>query len=44
MCHMDKKSKDKSKSTLSSMQEVVYSREFKLADQAGGFTKKKSKH
>lgn len=43
-CLMDKKSKDKSKSTLSSMQEVVYSREFKLADQAGGFTKKKSKH
>lgn len=40
----DKKRKDKSKSTLSSMQEVVYSHEFKLADQAGGFTKKKAKH
>lgn len=40
----DKKKKDKSKSTLSSMQEVVYSREFKLADQAGGFTAKKSRH
>lgn len=39
----DKKKKDKSKSTLSSMQEVVYSREFKLADQAGGFTGKKSR-
>lgn len=40
----DKKRKDKSKSTLSSMQEVVYSHEFKLADQAGGFTKKKARH
>ncbi|MFE8700578.1 YfhE family protein [Cytobacillus sp. FJAT-54145] len=40
----DKKRKDKSKSTLSSMQEVTYSREFKLADQAGGFSEKKSRH
>ncbi|AYA74882.1 MULTISPECIES: YfhE family protein [Robertmurraya] len=40
----DKKKKDKSKSTLSSMQEVTYSREFKLADQAGGFSGKKSRH
>ncbi|UII56637.1 YfhE family protein [Cytobacillus spongiae] len=41
---MDKKKKDKSKSTLSSMQEVTYSREFKRADQAGGFTKKQAHH
>lgn len=42
---MQKKKKDTiSKSTLSSMQEVTYSHEFKLADQAGGYTKKKSKH
>ena len=40
----EKKKKDKSKSTLSSMQEVTYSREFKLADQAGGFSGKKSRH
>lgn len=40
----DKKRKDKSKSTLSSMQEVIYSHEFKMADQAGGFTKKKARH
>jgi hypothetical protein len=40
----DKKKKDKTKSTLSSMQEVTYSREFKLADQAGGFSGKKSRH
>lgn len=40
----DKKRKDKSKSTLSSMQEVIYSHEFKQADQAGGFTKKKARH
>lgn len=38
------KKRDKSKSTLSSMQEVTYSREFKMADQAGGFTEKKSRH
>lgn len=43
--HMaDKKKRDRSKSTLSSMQEVIYSHEFKMADQAGGFTKKKAKH
>ncbi|MFZ3590957.1 YfhE family protein [Bacillus sp. DJP31] len=37
----DKKKRDKSKSTLSSMQEVTYSREFKMADRAGGFTTKR---
>ncbi|MFD1739681.1 YfhE family protein [Bacillus salitolerans] len=36
---MEKKKRDKTKSTLSSMQEVTYSREFKRADKAGGFTK-----
>ncbi|MDZ5474566.1 YfhE family protein [Bacillus sp. 31A1R] len=40
----DKKKKDKSKSTLSSMQEVTYSREFKMADRAGGFVPKNSRH
>lgn len=33
----DKKREAKTKSTLSSMQEVTYSREFKKADRAGGF-------
>ena len=37
MMAADKKRKDKSKSTLSSMQEVTYSREFKHADRAGGY-------
>ncbi|WP_077621145.1 YfhE family protein [Bacillus sinesaloumensis] len=40
----EKRRDNKSKSTLSSMQEVVYSREFKLADQAGGYTKKQARH
>jgi hypothetical protein len=35
---MEKKKKDKTKSTLSSMQEVTYSHEFKKADRAGGYT------
>ncbi|WP_335872477.1 YfhE family protein [Bacillus sp. 2205SS5-2] len=39
---MDKKKRrDKTKSTLSSAQEVTYSREFKMADRAGGYTAKK---
>jgi hypothetical protein len=39
---MEKKKKDKmKKSTLSSMQEVTYSREFKMADRAGGFISNK---
>lgn len=41
----DKKKRDKVRSTLSSMQEVTYQHEFKLADRAGGFTKRgSSKH
>jgi hypothetical protein len=34
---MDKKKREKNKNTLSSMQEVTYSREFKQADRAAGF-------
>lgn len=34
------KRREKSKSTLSSMQAVTYNREFKMADRAGGYTKK----
>jgi hypothetical protein len=37
----NKRRKDKSKSTLSSMQEVTYSREFRMADRAGGFISNK---
>ncbi|MBN8252895.1 YfhE family protein [Priestia flexa] len=40
----DKKRHEKTKSTLRSAQEVTYSHEFKLADQAGGYTKKQSRH
>jgi hypothetical protein len=36
----EKKKRDKIKSTLSSMQEVAYSREFKHADRAGGYISK----
>ncbi|MFJ7640148.1 YfhE family protein [Peribacillus sp. NPDC097264] len=35
------KKTDKEKSFLTSMQEITYSREFKQADRAGGFTEKK---
>jgi len=35
---MDKRKKEKTKSTLSSMQEVTYSREFKRADRAAGYS------
>ncbi len=40
MMASEKKKRDKSKSTLSSMQEVTYSREFKNADRAGGYISK----
>ncbi|MEH7239103.1 YfhE family protein [Bacillus sp. JJ1562] len=36
----EKKRENKSKSSLSSMQEVTYSRDFKMADRAAGYTKK----
>ncbi|MBO9130973.1 YfhE family protein [Bacillus sp. 165] len=34
---MDKKKREKSRSTLSSTQEVLYGREFKKADRAAGY-------
>ncbi len=41
---MKEKRREKSKSTLSSSQEVTYSRDFKMADRAGGYVEKRSKH
>ncbi|NHM33316.1 YfhE family protein [Neobacillus terrae] len=41
---MEKRKKEKSKFTLTSMQEVTYQRAFKMADRAGGFEQKRSKH
>ncbi|ANB56556.1 yfhE-like family protein [Anoxybacillus sp. B7M1] len=40
----EKRKREKTKNTLSSAQEVIYSREFKLADRAGGYTAKKARH
>lgn len=40
----EKKRRDKSKRTLSSMQEVTYQREFKMADRVGGYTERRAKH
>ncbi|WP_110114292.1 YfhE family protein [Bacillus sp. CGMCC 1.16541] len=40
----EKKRHEKAKSTLSSSQEVNYARDFKMADQAGGYTAKKARH
>jgi hypothetical protein len=40
----EKKKRDKTKRTLTSAQEVTYSRDFKLADQAGGYTSKRARH
>ncbi|WP_075050778.1 YfhE family protein [Bacillus testis] len=37
---MEKKRKEKTKRTLSSMQEFLYNKDFKKADRAGGYTKK----
>lgn len=37
----EKRRREKTKSTLTSAQEVSYARDFKLADQAGGYTAKK---
>ncbi|MGD6818465.1 YfhE family protein [Metabacillus sp. 84] len=39
---MEKKRHENSKRTLTTTQEVLYGREFKAADRAGGFTKKKN--
>jgi hypothetical protein len=38
-----KKDKNRAKYPLSSTQEVLYQREFKMADRAGGFTDRKTK-
>lgn len=40
---MDKKTKVKRKRSLSAAQEVLYSREFKMADRAGGYVGKNMK-
>lgn len=40
---MEKRKRDKMRNTLSSAQEVNYQREFKMADQAGGYAVKKSR-
>lgn len=40
----ERKRKERVKNSLSSMQEVTYSREFKKADRAGGYAHSKSKH
>jgi hypothetical protein len=37
---LDKRKQNKIKSTLSRAQEISYARDFKMADRAGGFTKK----
>ncbi|WP_313801584.1 YfhE family protein [Cytobacillus sp.] len=44
MIAVDKKTKNKKKRTLSSMQEVLYEREFQRADRAGGYVDNKAKH
>jgi YfhE-like protein len=36
--------REKTKNTLTRAQEMSYARDFKLADQAGGYTAKKAKH
>jgi hypothetical protein len=43
MAEKKKKDKDRGKYTLSSMQEVTYQRDFKLADRAGGYTDQKTR-
>lgn len=40
----NKKEREKPKYTLTSMQEVRYQRDFKLADRAGGYDDRRSKH
>ncbi|WP_082677293.1 YfhE family protein [Bacillus sp. FJAT-29937] len=44
MIKLDKKTKDKKKRSLSATQEVLYSREFKMADRAGGYVDRHTKH
>ncbi|WP_318505536.1 YfhE family protein [Bacillus sp. T3] len=38
---MEKKKREKMRTTLTSSQEVNYQREFRMADRAGGFTSKR---
>lgn len=40
---VDKKKKEKGKVSLTSAQEVTYQRDFKMADQAGGYDDRRSK-
>jgi hypothetical protein len=40
----DKRKKEKTRNSLSGAQEVTYSREFKMADRAGGYIDHKSRH
>jgi hypothetical protein len=44
MAMAEKRKREKTKSTLTRTQEMAYSRDFKLADQAGGYTAKKARH
>lgn len=39
----EKRKREKVKHTLTSAQEVSYARDFKMADQAGGYTAKKAR-
>jgi hypothetical protein len=41
---MEKKKRERMRTTLSSTQEVLYQRDFKAADRAGGFTEKRPRH
>ena len=43
MAEKKKKDKDRGKYSLTSMQEVSYQREFKMADRAGGYHDKKTR-
>ncbi len=43
MADKKKKDKDRGKYPLTSTQEVLYQREFKMADRAGGFSDRKTK-
>jgi hypothetical protein len=43
MAEKKKKDKDRGKYPLTSMQEVSYQREFKMADRAGGYHDRKTK-
>jgi hypothetical protein len=41
---VEKKKREKPKYTLTSAQEVTYQRDFKMADRAGGYDERRSKH